>query len=339
MLIPKRTSGSSSGASALNQLTDVAITAPSAGQVIAYDATQSKWVNIGLLFSRVGTITLVNTSNDTVSVSFPTGGYVPSASVAMTALPLVGANVVVEFMADGRAVVTGAIIQPFAPTSISGLDYWFDAADLGTIVTTAGTVTQWNDKSGSGLYVTPVSTSPFLTTAPNGRPALGFQQSPMNSSGNYAEPSVVTHFAVIKLNNSTNGGAAGGQPIVSQNQSNFIGTTNQYLSRGWDVSRPGEKVAYAANAASTDLTLLQADSTGNLLVNGVTVPMGVSYDWIGTDASYTTPQPIAVGGLFGVAGETFQGLICEIVRYDRALTSTEITSVQQYLKTKWSLSF
>jgi len=43
---------------------------------------------------------------------------------------------------------------PFTPASIPNLLAWYDAADAGTIIQTAGSVSQWNDKSGNAYNVT-----------------------------------------------------------------------------------------------------------------------------------------------------------------------------------------
>ncbi len=42
----------------------------------------------------------------------------------------------------------------FAPTDISGLQLWLDAADTATITQSGGSVSQWNDKSGNANHAT-----------------------------------------------------------------------------------------------------------------------------------------------------------------------------------------
>ena len=333
MLIPKRAKGGA-GPQSISNLTDVAVTAPQAGEVLAFDATLGKWTNIELLFSRVGGVLSVDTAGKLVSVSFSTGGSVTGVACSMANLPTVGQQVVVEFLADGSAVVTGAVLQPFSPATITGLEYWFDASDLGTLVRSGNNVTGWLDKSGGTLNVTPEAEAPTLSTAPNGRPALLFSHSTMASTKTIPAPVNTTHFAVVRVSDPTNGGSVNGQQIASQNLTNYFGVGNVYETRGWQVSRPGAAPVWSLGPVTAALCLVTATTTPTISVNGTalsTNPIG------GPDATYTSPQAISIGGVGGYPAESFQGLICEVIRFSRVLSQTEIASVQSYLNQKWSL--
>lgn len=49
---------------------------------------------------------------------------------------------------------------PPEPDEVAGLWAWWDASDTGTITASGANVTQWNDKSGNGWHLTPLSGSP-----------------------------------------------------------------------------------------------------------------------------------------------------------------------------------
>lgn len=69
--------------------------------------------------------------------------------------------------------------KQFDPRNISGLALWLDAGDASTITFNNSNVSQWRDKSGSGLspnatQSVAISQPAFTTSAINGRPAIDF---------------------------------------------------------------------------------------------------------------------------------------------------------------------
>jgi hypothetical protein len=46
------------------------------------------------------------------------------------------------------------LAPPFDPGSVGNLEAWYDASDTGTISSSSGLVTQWDDKSGNGRHLT-----------------------------------------------------------------------------------------------------------------------------------------------------------------------------------------
>jgi hypothetical protein len=45
----------------------------------------------------------------------------------------------------------------------------------------------------------------------------------------------------------------------------------------------------------------------------------------------------SIGGVVGTFGEFFNGLIGELIYYDRELTDLEVTQVHDYLSVKWGI--
>ena len=61
----------------------------------------------------------------------------------------------------------------FIPTQVAGLALWLDASDTTTITQSSGNITQWRDKSTSGLTATAANNPTLVAKIQNG-PALRY---------------------------------------------------------------------------------------------------------------------------------------------------------------------
>lgn len=233
------------------------------------------------------------------------------------------------------------------PTDISGanLTLWLDASDMTTLYRdTAGTsridrefhqVRRWNDKSGAGHHFTSVDAvhpASHTPTALNGAlPAVQFTNGNQKLGCDAFTVSPTNRFSMFAVYRYPTTGT--GAYVVQDTG------TNDLVNIFTDVSGAG----YAVNVGT------DADSRFpyNAAVTVTTVTAGAS------TATATQVYPTAktittarggdtfntsTGFRIGVAPSTTDIRLSELIFYNVALTSSQVTSIQNYLTRKWSIS-
>jgi hypothetical protein len=253
---------------------------------------------------------------------------------------------------DGLVMCLDASQNKSYPTDLpvkNGLLVWLDAADDTTFSYSSGTeVSQWRDKSGNNLHANQATTAnqPSRNTVVNSRKSVNFT----SASGDFIRiPNGVVfskYFtAVVLIKPGTQ--SAEYAVILDQDHS-----TTGY--QGWVIQRNAStsfwqtwvanssannwtnanQIAYVDNTSQI-VTLRKTSSTLALYSNG-TSSGDVSIN------DYNLPQ----AGLYGLnigywsagGGRYYNGDICEILVYNRDLTTTELKQVHTYLGQKWGIS-
>lgn len=239
---------------------------------------------------------------------------------------------------------TGMMTGTFRPSQLSNLALWLDAADTATITAIAGRVSQWSDKSGNGCHSSQ-STDGYqpVTTTINGLNALLFDGTDdyLNvGSGAYSIPNGAnTLFTVYKTAVSSqqrilNGLIAGGTgtrwgQLVTDYPSYGITGLNDPAAY-----TPVTKTTAADTNTHVGVTRFAGGAGGVLSVynNGGSPVTGT------TTGNISTIDMMLVG-----RGPTitaiFNGAICEIVAYNRALSDAELNLVGVYLSKKWGVTW
>lgn len=238
-------------------------------------------------------------------------------------------------LATGAAVrkpVPLAGLPPWNPRDVANLAAWFDATDLCSITHVAGSVSQWNDKSGNGYHVSQTvgARQPLLNTL-NGRSALMFtrgnNQHLDGVSWVMQSPTVV--FVVYQFE----------APLVNDYQRVFqsISKDNiRYQKRSGSNGhgrRMHENVAVDSNpsAMTTEpemATLVYNAASSVMRINGVEIVTG--------DVGTKTPSSNGLSiGAQTDGSIAFGGTVGELIWYDGLLDTGEIADVETYLKDKW----
>lgn len=225
---------------------------------------------------------------------------------------------------------------PFTPASLSGLTLWLDASDAATITQVAGSVSQWNDKSGNGNHVTQGTgaNQPITgTNQQNTRNVLTFSNQWLNlPSGPLSVPSAKgTVFVVAKPSN-----VFGSQALVIwDNGSLRYGIDIYEAYRGWHGNAPGVSSEITVN---TNPTILMSGS-----ISGAASTQYVTRRETGTTGPLKTPTTFtglsAKIGARGTGVETFSGFMAEIVVFSRYLEQAEANSIGGYLADKWGMTW
>lgn len=226
----------------------------------------------------------------------------------------------------------------FLPNFISGLNYWFDAADSSSISIATG-VSQWNDKSGNGFHATQgtAGKQPTYTIGGmNGHNVLTFS----NASQTYLA------FSGTMLPNTV----AVVWKSTATPWSGFLGVLSA-RSTGATVVPNGAYNSGVEGVSATTKVCGIGQSTTSVYIDGVSVNTANFDTYLtGVSASpitsahtviYTDDLPTPGVMYYGIGIDVFHltrsinGQVAEIIAYNRALSVVEIAILQRYLKAKW----
>ncbi len=216
------------------------------------------------------------------------------------------------------------------PTSISGCNLWLDFSDTSSITLVGGNISQINDKSGNNFHATQSTAAdrPGQTTQ-NGlncgnwgttTNSKSLKYSPGGTSNNWREIAIVgvwigsngfTDYSGL-FTGSTDVGTASGVGLVGDGNNGE--TWYGIGSASWcsAVILNGTVTSTAFPAIKTPF-VIQAYRTSDIGVNGY----AVGFDRINSDRGWL-------------------GSICEVVAYNRELTTQERLILRNNLKQKWA---
>jgi hypothetical protein len=213
----------------------------------------------------------------------------------------------------------------FDPLDISGCITWLDASDTATITDSSGLVDAWADKSTAGNDYTGSSTTRPTTGSAT---INGLNVIDLNSNNKY----------VVPASNYLSGETAGTIFIVAKN----VGAGNRQLflmGAAPDSFHPygGEFYEYFGTTVRRDNIDVSAHTLTNAYVYNVAA---ASSDWRarinGSTVRSTGTNTVSFSILpsLGAPGNVY-AYIAEVIIYDTALGSGDITSVEDYLSNKW----
>lgn len=218
---------------------------------------------------------------------------------------------------------------PFViPTDIAGCAIWM-AADLIVGLSNGDPVSTWEDFSGNNNDATQASPSnrPVYNTAVlNGKPVLTFTAlnlSVLQTSG--AAPILnqpYTAFVVVKVTGLPYECILDGVTVATGIVSSNLDNT------GYEVYAGGGLADVAATPSNWNyLGIIFNGASSNLYINGSSNSISTSGGGI---------SGITIGSR-GNGGYPLDGQIAEVIYYDSALSGADISKVNTYLATKYSL--
>jgi hypothetical protein len=200
------------------------------------------------------------------------------------------------------------------------LGAWYDAADLATIATASGAVTDWRDKSGNGRNLTAVATQRPTYTANgfNNRPAINYGAAQNNNrlSWTGAAFSPVRTFGVAHWE--------GPNPFVGYSgllSFNYAGNSDLFLaevSNQWFGAR--QIFLNGNDPIATPLPTIQSPF---LWGDNEAASAGRTFMWIGADRNENN--------------RGWRGKIAEVVITLFVPTLQERRTIEGYLAWKWGL--
>lgn len=234
----------------------------------------------------------------------------------------------------------------FDPTSIAGCVFWFDGSNAtslydatsgGSLVSAGGNVARWNDLSGNNRHATQAS-SPGRPTRQssqiNSRDAVLFDGSDyLGFPSAYTIPSSFTVFMVFRRATTGINTVPVGQRSNDQAfpflwaSDNVIYQSNNSTPLSFGTSTAtGNFVATAVRTGTTSIEIRLNKSTFATVSSGINAVGGLTWSGIGSKEQDEV----------GVVNHN--GLIAEIIGYNSAISSGNITTVENALASKYGIS-
>jgi hypothetical protein len=236
----------------------------------------------------------------------------------------------------------------------NGLLVWLDAADDSTFSYSSGTeVSQWRDKSGNNFHANQATTAnqPSRNTVVNSRKSVNFTSANgdrLRVNSGMVFTNSVTAIVFIKPGSQNyayanildqDHGMDGANGWVIQRNNDASAWLSWVANAAGDTWFNPNQILYVDNTPQI-VTLRKGSSTVTLYSNGTS----------STDVAIADQQIRQVGylglnlGSWRAGNEIhgssrhYNGEICEVVVYNRALSLTELKQVHTYLGQKWGIS-
>ena len=238
----------------------------------------------------------------------------------------------------------------FIPTQVAGLALWLDASDTTTITQSSGTITQWRDKSTSGLTATAANNPTLVAKIQNGFPGISLDGSTQyfNLGNNLNMGTNQIYIFVVSKFNSTADGAIIGKSLYGSAGARYSLLRSGALiplieASGGAVNNNGFNSDTSTSARL--LNMVWDRSTINLYQNGSSVfSVGLS-----DSSNLTTGNSLLIGayqngsgGVPPAPGLYMNGYIHEILMYFTSTSSplgnTSRQQIESYLAQKWGLT-
>lgn len=228
------------------------------------------------------------------------------------------------------------------PDELSGLVLWLDGALADTILGTANVI-QWDDVSGQNNHATQAS---ILNTPSRAVDGVQFSNSnglsPPETAQQYMEltsgPLLQVAFIVATMN--SGGVSPSAHGLISSNDGS--NDTYAFAIRNTD---PGTTYAYSLDGTASDVAFIRVnggfyeDTGGNV---GSFATDVLQDELVVLAISYLAPDPAnpgmdLLGAIRASSGISLglDGVMHEVVVYDRTLTVEEFDGVEAYLIDKW----
>lgn len=311
------------------------VTQISSGSTVQLTLQTSPTLDESYFFAAAPPITLATSTAPQVLKTVRSAATVPLAKYVRWQLTLLSGTS--PWSVTFRVRVAPSRQSFFVPTQLAGCVLWL-RADLG-ITLNSGNVSGWADQSGHGNNASQINTMnqpPYVQSQMNGQPAL---------RGDGAHFGMVTSAFTL--------GASATLFVATQpstgTQSTYARMLEQQYSLtyylGSDVNGTAYKLIVNNNSApygtanggtvtSGANTIVAGEylsPTGTLYVNGASVGTG----------TFTAPsndnQAVSIMQSFQAA-QWWNGYFAEAIIYNRALSTSELNSVHQYLGARYGVA-
>jgi fibronectin-binding autotransporter adhesin len=218
-----------------------------------------------------------------------------------------------------------------APPDMADLRLWLDASDGSTLQLSGSQVTQWGDKSGMGNDAVAIDIGNAPTYLAKGlggkRPAISINGTPgFLSNFNLNDPNVTIAVIYQNMGGSNNASLFGHDAAGGWHRLQLVATgngPNSYGAGGYNVAVPG------MDSASVNSYVLVSQggvtSGSNIYLNG-SLAAGPF-----TDNNPDGTANMGIGNIDGSGGWAGNINISEVLVYDSALSSTQLTALNSYL--------
>lgn len=249
-------------------------------------------------------------------------------------------------LADGRGAQLNDVMGEFSwldavlPIT-SGLVGWYAADDASTIIKRSDDSDGcwvWKDKSGNNHHLIQSTVAARPTTGTrtlNGLNVLDFDGGDyLDSVGLDSSDRTQTSFFVFLCDSTANG------PTLRSGGSAGGTGGNHFVVGGAGPNLITNKENIAQLALQNNATVSTATAYCGIQVldtNTITHYLGTTSEQDSDSTTFTAGRTLRIGARFDAA-QALDGYIAEVLIYDGALSSSDITDVRSYLTKKWGVS-
>lgn len=241
--------------------------------------------------------------------------------------------------AAGTASATSASVTPsapFSPSSLSGLQAWYDAGQISGVTTDGAAVASWTDLSGNGRHATQATAGmqPVLKTGANGiggAPVVRFDGTDdWLKTASFALAQPLTAVLIYK-------------PRAHPS------STRQVLAEGAGFDRifahtsgGNPSMTFGTALGGTQFLTLGTPRIVRCIANGASSSM-VFDNGKGTTSAAGNVGAGAIAGGLQIGGENGSGFapscdVAEVILYNRVLTAPELANLEGYLSEKYGIA-
>lgn len=231
-----------------------------------------------------------------------------------------------------KLVIAGRSFNPNTPALVPGLSMWYDAADPTTIIQSAGSISQWSDKSGTARHATQAVAGKqptFRQGAKDGLNAVGFAVANLQlfslpvlniNAGGYS------FFGVFKKGtNLFEGFGHSATPLLTIPE--FTGPGFYFFDLGTNDLSNSNPLPKAGVWQQLTMLMTGAAATSAMYVNGgLLTPLFLQANAF---------NGIAIDQLGAGDSTTCEGLMAEMLFYNVLVSDANRLTIQSYLKAKW----
>ncbi len=237
------------------------------------------------------------------------------------------------------------VTRQFAPIDVPGCVLWLDATDQSSFTFSSGTnISQWRDKSSSGLTGTGVNSPTYSSNVLNGNPGVVF-----NGSSQYFDfgnvlnmgTSQIFVFVVSKFDASSGNAGIIGKTSARANTGRWaLLRENGIMIWFVDIGAGGVTATFSDSNTNTRLLTSYWDRSNEYIFQNGTQ---IASNSVSSGSNFSNTDPLYVGayvnstGSGPLAGYYFPGKIGEIIVYLGSLTTGQRQQIEGYLAKKWGL--
>lgn len=240
---------------------------------------------------------------------------------------------------NGNPVYEDALRQSETPRNMNNIFAWFDGSEERSMdFNNANTVNSWEDKNGDTSKVFTSGNSPEINEVfINGLNTIFFDPNE-HLNGNFLDGAtglVGKKYAIFIVEQKANTNAdqwimGGSESINNQNLHIGYRSGNQFSFAQWGNDINVTNANYQPSGVTRLHTMINSSSGKSLKLNGSQLASNTNTDDL-------TDYDGAEIGRRQASTETYEGAICEIIIFDRELSTTEIEQVEKYLMNKWGI--
>lgn len=249
--------------------------------------------------------------------------------------------------AGGLRLDTNSRVSLWSPKLLAPA-LWLDAADLTTITSSGGAVSQWNDKSGNDRHVTQGTSTRQPTTNANTQNGLNVISFDGGDDMSVNVALDVTNLSLLLVASETTAQTGAGLVVLAPSTGSDYNSKNGLLvETGASTQHMNAAKAYQAGGGVATLTGSGVTPAGIYALTSTNADITLYGPSATATATWTATTfgscaSVVIGARFdngAISSNKLIGRIAEIIVVTRKLSVAEVNDTATHLAAKWGLTW